>query len=118
MADPLLNGNYPIKGLYQALAIANMCLQYEASSRPLMSDVVSAIEYLEKPETDRSGCLEEPSIPHQLIPSNHEKLKFHSIPGNRGTRSSFMSLDDESFQSIPSDIESCGTLREEDEQEA
>lgn len=46
MADPLLEGNYPIKGLYQALAVAAMCLQEEANIRPLMSDVVMALEYL------------------------------------------------------------------------
>lgn len=46
MADPLLEGNYPIKGLYQALAVAAMCLQEEAGTRPLMSDVVTALEYL------------------------------------------------------------------------
>ncbi|GMH14419.1 hypothetical protein Nepgr_016260 [Nepenthes gracilis] len=46
MADPFLGGNYPIKGLYQALAVAAMCLQEEASTRPLISDVVIALEYL------------------------------------------------------------------------
>nr|XP_043622448.1 probable serine/threonine-protein kinase PBL23 [Erigeron canadensis] len=46
VADPLLNGNYPIKCLYQAVAIASMCLQEEASTRPYMSDVVVALEYL------------------------------------------------------------------------
>ncbi|URD75485.1 serine threonine-protein kinase [Musa troglodytarum] len=46
MADPSLEGRYPTKGLYQALAVAAMCLQEEASSRPLISDVVTALEYL------------------------------------------------------------------------
>nr|XP_018675681.1 PREDICTED: serine/threonine-protein kinase PBS1-like [Musa acuminata subsp. malaccensis] len=46
MADPLLEGNYPLKGLYQALAVAAMCLQEEAGNRPLISDVVTALEYL------------------------------------------------------------------------
>lgn len=46
MADPSLEGAYPIKGLYQALAVAAMCLQEEATTRPLISDVVTAIEYL------------------------------------------------------------------------
>lgn len=46
MVDPLLEGNYPRKGLYQALAIAAMCLQNEASVRPLISDVVSALAFL------------------------------------------------------------------------
>lgn len=48
MVDPLLEGNYPRKGLYQALAIAAMCLQNEASARPLISDVVSALAFLAK----------------------------------------------------------------------
>ena len=51
MADPLLKGNYPTKGLYQALAVAAMCLQEEASTRPLMSDVVIALEYLSATNT-------------------------------------------------------------------
>lgn len=46
MADPLLQGNYPEKGLYQALAVAAMCLSEEASLRPIMSDVINALEYL------------------------------------------------------------------------
>ncbi|KAF3960618.1 hypothetical protein ACB098_06G041000 [Castanea mollissima] len=46
MADPLLEDNYPVKGLYQALAVAAMCLQEEADTRPLISDVVTALEFL------------------------------------------------------------------------
>lgn len=49
MADPRLEGNYPAKGLYQALAVAAMCLQDEASTRPLICDVVTALEYLAMP---------------------------------------------------------------------
>lgn len=46
MADPSLNGDFPTKNLYQALGIAAMCLQEEASTRPYISDVVTALEYL------------------------------------------------------------------------
>lgn len=46
MADPLLEGKYPEKSLYQALAVAAMCLQEECTTRPYMSDVVTALEYL------------------------------------------------------------------------
>jgi len=49
MADPLLEGNYPQKCLYQALAIAAICLQEEADTRPLMADVVTALEFLSTP---------------------------------------------------------------------
>ncbi|GER39253.1 protein kinase superfamily protein [Striga asiatica] len=46
MADPLLGRNYPEKALYQALAIAAMCLQEEADTRPLITDVVTALQFL------------------------------------------------------------------------
>lgn len=49
IVDPNLEGNYPLKGLHQALAIAAMCLQEEAETRPLMGDVVTALEFLAKP---------------------------------------------------------------------
>nr|GEV23641.1 hypothetical protein [Tanacetum cinerariifolium] len=39
MADPLLQGRYPVRELYQALAVAAMCLQEQAATRPLIGDV-------------------------------------------------------------------------------
>ncbi|XP_065006635.1 probable serine/threonine-protein kinase PBL7 [Musa acuminata AAA Group] len=52
MADPLLEGKYPLKGLYQAIAVAAMCLQEQASGRPLVSDIVTALEYLATSSND------------------------------------------------------------------
>ncbi|XAR54523.1 Non-specific serine/threonine protein kinase [Bertholletia excelsa] len=46
MADPLLQSRYPMRGLYQALAVAAMCLQEQAATRPLIGDVVTALTYL------------------------------------------------------------------------
>ncbi|KAI3941278.1 hypothetical protein MKW92_030091 [Papaver armeniacum] len=46
MADPLLQGRYPMRGLYQALAAAAMCLQPDAEARPIIGDVVTALSYL------------------------------------------------------------------------
>ncbi|KAK1589147.1 hypothetical protein Q3G72_030940 [Acer saccharum] len=46
MVDPLLKGQYPRRGLYQALAIAAMCVQEEPSLRPKICDVVLALNYL------------------------------------------------------------------------
>ncbi|KAE8702373.1 Serine/threonine-protein kinase PBS1 [Hibiscus syriacus] len=37
LADPRLQGRYPMRGLYQALAVASMCTQEEAATRPLRS---------------------------------------------------------------------------------
>ncbi|KAL2239494.1 UNVERIFIED_CONTAM: Serine/threonine-protein kinase PBL27 [Sesamum indicum] len=46
MADPVLEGRYPVRGLYQALAIAAMCVQEQPNMRPLVADVVTALSYL------------------------------------------------------------------------
>ncbi|KAH7280781.1 hypothetical protein KP509_36G014200 [Ceratopteris richardii] len=46
MADPLLHGRYPSRGLHQAIAVAAMCLQDDAATRPVIGDVVTALNYL------------------------------------------------------------------------
>lgn len=55
MADPLLQGRYPMRGLYQALAVAAMCLQEQAATRPLIGDVVTALTYLASQTYDASA---------------------------------------------------------------
>ncbi|KAJ6292417.1 hypothetical protein OIU78_024564 [Salix suchowensis] len=52
IADPLLGGKYPKKSLYQALAIAAMCIQEEAA---LIADVVMALEYLAMPTDEKKS---------------------------------------------------------------
>ncbi|GAA0157801.1 hypothetical protein LIER_14988 [Lithospermum erythrorhizon] len=56
MADPKLEGNYPMKSLYQALAIAAMCLQEEADTRPIISDVVVALDFISKDKTKEDNA--------------------------------------------------------------
>ncbi|CAA2933630.1 serine threonine- kinase CDL1-like [Olea europaea subsp. europaea] len=46
MADRALEGQYPVRGLYQALAIAAMCVQEQPNMRPRIADVVTALNYL------------------------------------------------------------------------
>ncbi|KAL6577255.1 putative serine/threonine-protein kinase pbl5 [Orobanche minor] len=46
MADPALEGQYPMRGLYQALAISAMCIQEQPNLRPAITDIVSALKYL------------------------------------------------------------------------
>ncbi|KAK9120158.1 hypothetical protein Scep_018251 [Stephania cephalantha] len=52
LADPLLQGKYPMRGLYQALAVASMCIQEQAATRPLIGDVVTALSYLASHQYD------------------------------------------------------------------
>lgn len=49
---------FPEKALNQAVAVAAMCLQEEATVRPLMSDVVTALGFL---GTAPDGSI---SVPH------------------------------------------------------
>ncbi|XP_027345320.1 probable serine/threonine-protein kinase PBL5 isoform X2 [Abrus precatorius] len=52
MVDPLLEGKYPVRGLYQALAIAAMCVQEQPNMRPVIVDVVTALHYLSSQKYD------------------------------------------------------------------
>ncbi|KAI4300211.1 hypothetical protein L6164_033611 [Bauhinia variegata] len=52
MADPMLQGQYPSRGLYQALAVAAMCVQEQANMRPVIADVVTALSYLASQKYD------------------------------------------------------------------
>ena len=55
MADPLLHGRFPRRGLYQALAIAAMCLQEKAKNRPPIREVAAALSYLASQTYDRNN---------------------------------------------------------------
>ncbi|XP_073009763.1 probable serine/threonine-protein kinase PBL26 [Typha latifolia] len=79
LVDPLLEEDYPSKGLNQAVAVAAMCLQEESSVRPLMADVVMALSFLTTAPTERT------LIPASISPppedggqSNHVKPDHES----------------------------------------
>ncbi|KAG6400194.1 hypothetical protein SASPL_137019 [Salvia splendens] len=46
MVDPLLEGRFSTRSLHHAVAITAMCLQEQASFRPLIGDIVLALEFL------------------------------------------------------------------------
>ncbi|XXG61926.1 hypothetical protein AAC387_Pa05g0408 [Persea americana] len=56
--DPALQGNFPAKGLNQAVAVAAMCLQEEASVRPLITDVVIALVFFPTTDSVSSSSLQ------------------------------------------------------------
>ncbi|KAM2638490.1 hypothetical protein EV1_022854 [Malus domestica] len=59
LIDPLLQGRFPVRCLHHAVAITAMCLQEQPTFRPLISDIVVALEYLasqsNKPDPRRAG---------------------------------------------------------------
>lgn len=67
MADPTLQGQYPMRGLYQALAVAAMCVQEQPTLRPAIADVVTALTYLASqkyiPESSQTTRMFAPGTP-------------------------------------------------------
>ncbi|KAL4385155.1 hypothetical protein GQ457_15G014410 [Hibiscus cannabinus] len=67
LADPLLKGEFPKKGLHQAVAVAAMCLRDDAAVRPTMNDVVIALSFLGN-EPTANTCSSDPySESDQLV---------------------------------------------------
>jgi len=116
MTDPLLEGKFPVKALYQAVAISSMCLQEEDHIRPLIKDVVSALQFLAVPEGN-SPSSEGPkhSVIENQIPSEQQ---LHGSPTEKSISDS---SEEEPRHSSDSDWQSCSMsrgdieeLREED----
>lgn len=61
----MLQGQYPPRGLFQALAVASMCVQEQPNMRPLIADVVTALSYLasKKFESDSQPIQGSRSVP-------------------------------------------------------
>lgn len=58
MIDPRLQDQYPVRGLYQALAITAMCVQEQPNMRPAIADVVMALNYLSSQKYDPSNSVQ------------------------------------------------------------
>ncbi|KAF2555068.1 hypothetical protein F2Q68_00018429 [Brassica cretica] len=52
ITDPVLENKFSERGLNQAVAIASMCVQEEATTRPLISDVMVALSFLSMSKED------------------------------------------------------------------
>ncbi|KAH7669388.1 Non-specific serine/threonine protein kinase protein, partial [Dioscorea alata] len=46
LADPLLQGRYPLRAFYQLVSVTSLCLHDHPERRPLIREVVSALEYV------------------------------------------------------------------------
>lgn len=79
MADPKLQGHYPMRGLYQALAVAAMCLQEQAVTRPLIGDVVTALTYLASQTYDPSAAASQSNRVGSSTPRAREDWKNISV---------------------------------------
>lgn len=90
LVDPLLEGRYPLRCLHHAIAIAAMCLQEQPTFRPIIGDIVVALEYLASQsyasEQSRDGV---PS-PSKLSPQKDRSSSTHVQESRYGKTSTFM----------------------------
>ncbi|PWA68018.1 protein kinase superfamily protein [Artemisia annua] len=74
LADPLLEGHFPTRCMHHAVAITAMCLQEQANFRPLVGDIVVALEYLasqaEISETPRASAFDSRPSPSRKENNN------------------------------------------------
>ncbi|MCO5601122.1 hypothetical protein L7F22_055241 [Adiantum nelumboides] len=85
LADPMLQGRYPMRGLYQAIAVAAMCLQEDAATRPLIGDVVTALNYLASLNYDPSTQPVSKSSPSPSREKKERERKLsNGVPEERG----------------------------------
>lgn len=101
MVDPLLQGRYPSRGLYQALAVAAMCLREQAATRPLIGDVVTALTYLASQTYDPNTAAAQnnrigPSFPRHrdeqkslgAVPDTQDEVRHGGRHGDESPRNS------------------------------
>ncbi|KAH7291555.1 hypothetical protein KP509_29G021700 [Ceratopteris richardii] len=93
MADPKLQGQFPVRGLFQALAVAAMCLHEQAASRPLIADVVTALNFLASQTCDPSPSI---NMPHPVIslPLEHARAQPSETSRQQHSADSCWSVDD------------------------
>ncbi|KAI3667945.1 hypothetical protein L6452_43016 [Arctium lappa] len=82
LADPLLKGDFPAKSLNQAVAVAAMCLNEDASFRPLMSDVVTALTFL----GDKADEMDFADSPSKSSPSRSLSCRNNQNKASAGDR--------------------------------
>ncbi|XP_057781702.1 probable serine/threonine-protein kinase PBL5 isoform X2 [Salvia miltiorrhiza] len=74
MADPALEGRYPVRGLYQALAIAAMCIQEQPNIRPQIGDIVKALKYLASQPYDQCNASPSSRRKKSVAGYEHEEI--------------------------------------------
>ncbi|CAL8155171.1 unnamed protein product [Prunus armeniaca] len=88
LVDPLLQGRFPVRCLHHAVAITAMCLQEQPTFRPLIGDIVVALEYLAsqsyKPDLRKAGV----HSPSSSSPSQ-QKRNFFSPESDCRTSKTF-----------------------------
>lgn len=83
MADPMLQGQYPSRGLYQALAIGAMCVQEQPHLRPVIADVVTALSYLASQKCDADAQQVQSSRQGSCSPPRSRKNGDKKLNGGR-----------------------------------
>ncbi|KAL6849896.1 hypothetical protein ACP4OV_020523 [Aristida adscensionis] len=105
MADPLLKGHFPRRGLYQALAIAAMCLQEKAKNRPPIREIAAALSYLASQTYDKkSAARRNLAGPSATIVLGDQISQETALPSQHGAQISMLA---QTNHGVPEVKETC-----------
>ncbi|GAB2219272.1 hypothetical protein Drorol1_Dr00006905 [Drosera rotundifolia] len=76
LADPLLQGQYPLRNIQHAVTVAGMCLSEQAIYRPLITDVVVALEFLARKVSVSAACGSANDSTYQPSPSRRNRVRY------------------------------------------
>ncbi|XP_076923516.1 putative serine/threonine-protein kinase PBL21 [Bidens hawaiensis] len=79
LVDPLLHGQFSLRSVHHVVTIVAMCLQEEANSRPLISDIVDAFKFLAS-QVKCSDTKKSLIVDSQPSPSKHDEFDARDPP--------------------------------------
>ncbi|XP_074285938.1 putative serine/threonine-protein kinase PBL21 [Silene latifolia] len=76
LADPAMKGFFPLRCLHHAIAIAAMCIQEQPAFRPLIPEVLEALEYLASQPYNPEASGSEKRSRFQPLPSQRDRSRY------------------------------------------
>ncbi|KAH9620443.1 hypothetical protein KSS87_017379 [Heliosperma pusillum] len=76
LADPAMKGRFPLRCLHHAIAIAAMCIQEQPAFRPLITDVLEALEHLASQPYNPEASGSEKRSRFQPSPSQRDRSRI------------------------------------------
>ena len=82
LVDPLLQGCFSARSVHHVVAVTAMCLQEQANFRPLIGDIVVALEYLAS-QAEMSENLKNLTVGSQPSPGHARGPGATEIPASK-----------------------------------
>ncbi|KAI3849739.1 hypothetical protein MKW98_026653 [Papaver atlanticum] len=72
VADPLMKGQYPYRGLVQALGLVEMCIHRNPNKRPPIAEVLTTLSKIASQTYEEERCATEAGVQRKLVNLLHQ----------------------------------------------